>query len=259
MGRSAAEAQQFHNSRLQGNIASSRLPESRFQNTQNTNNRDDLDRETGYNITKPTNQFPRAGSLSVDDIPAGNLASPEQLDSLVNNLNAEMNDDKAKEYGERLGAYLNQKINEGSFMAFLISFIFALSLDTFDITIGLIGDFGLPILGTIFTWIIKSVLYVAMIFLIRHQLSFFKRGLVKLLIRVIIIPLFIEAIPILGSLTPTYTIMMIYIYRKHRKELTLLNDKLFEVNQLKLKLRKYRKSSEQNVLQQFKSIPQNNQ
>lgn len=55
MGRSAAEAQQFHNSRLQGDIQSSRLPESRFNQAANTNQENDPNQAANTNQEYPDN------------------------------------------------------------------------------------------------------------------------------------------------------------------------------------------------------------
>jgi hypothetical protein len=57
MGRSAAEAQQFHNSRLENSIQSARLPESRYTQTANTN------QEYGTGRTANTNQEQQAYQL----------------------------------------------------------------------------------------------------------------------------------------------------------------------------------------------------
>jgi hypothetical protein len=220
----------FHNSKLADKIQASRLLGSRF-GAANINR--ELDDSEAANTNQEIPQYKQRNPRT-PDIPSNRqrLESPEQLNSLVEGLEANMTEEQGREYGERLGAYLNKKINEGSFAAMLVGFMLSITIDMLDSTAGWVLDFGIPIIGSILEWTVEMIFYVALIFVIRKQISFFKRGLFKLIIRIILIPMFIEAIPILEGISPTYTIMMLYVYYKHRKDIKTIQFSYLKVQNL---------------------------
>lgn len=142
------------------------------------------------------------------------LASADSLKSSIDVIKNGLSKEQALEYGERLGAALEKKINEGSGKAMLVALVLAVLLDASDILLLPLDAF---IITIFIKFGIKTILWAAVILIIRKQISFFKRGVFKIIIRLIIVPLVIEPIEFI-NFVPTYSLLMLDVIFKNKKD-----------------------------------------
>lgn len=226
------ELDRFHNARLADKIQASRLLASRF-GAANTNR--EIDDAEAPNISQeiPEYRQRRQRNKKFSSIPNDNqrLDSPQHLDSLVEGLNAKMTEEQGREYGERLGAYLNKKISQGSFAAISAAFFMALIVDILDGGTSIATDL-LPIISTAIEWLVEHIFFIAIILIIRKDLSFFKRMIFRRLVFIFVGTITIEAIPFIESFSPTYSLMIVYVWHKRRKEIKKLSNAHTKVKQV---------------------------
>ena len=109
-------------------------------------------------------------NAQIDAVGKELFRSRESLESNVTKLRSGLSTAQAQELGTKLGTTIEQKMNEGSFFAMTMALILAALLDGFDV---LLIAADATVLSTLVKFGVKTVIWTAVIIIIRKELSFF--------------------------------------------------------------------------------------